>query len=144
VSGIWITAFGGSALKQVQGGIGELANGIGDVSLTMFHMLANMPLAGITSVLAIVVVLVFFITSSDSGSLVIDSITAGGKVDAPVPQRIFWAVLQGVIAGVLLYGGGSEALTTLQAGSLAAALPFTPILLLMCVSLYKGLKTEIR
>jgi BCCT family betaine/carnitine transporter len=144
VSGIWITAFGGSALRQVQGGIGELANGIGDVSLTMFHMLANMPLAGITSVLAIVVVLVFFITSSDSGSLVIDSITAGGKVDAPAPQRIFWAALQGVIAGVLLYGGGSAALTTLQAGSLAAALPFTPILLLMCVSLYKGLKTELR
>jgi BCCT family betaine/carnitine transporter len=90
------------------------------------------------------VVLVFFITSSDSGSLIIDSITAGGKVDAPVTQRIFWAALQGVIAGVLLYGGGSEALTTLQAGSLAATLPFTPILLLMCVSLYKGLKTEIR
>jgi BCCT family betaine/carnitine transporter len=90
------------------------------------------------------VVLVFFITSSDSGSLVIDSITAGGKVDAPVTQRIFWAALQGVIAGVLLYGGGSETLTTLQAGLLAATLPFTPILLLMCVSLYKGLKTEIR
>jgi BCCT family betaine/carnitine transporter len=102
------------------------------------------PLAGITSALAIMVVLVFFITSSDSGSLIIDSITAGGKVDAPVTQRIFWAALQGVIAGVLLYGGGSEALTTLQAGSLAATLPFTPILLLMCVSLYKGLKTEIR
>ncbi|WP_152208713.1 BCCT family transporter [Marinobacter changyiensis] len=143
VSGIWITAFGGNALNQIQGGVGELTNGITDVSLAMFHMLASLPLTEITSVLAIVLVLVFFITSSDSGSLVIDTITAGGKTDAPVPQRLFWAVLQGVIAGILLYGGGNDALTTLQAGSLITALPFTPILLLMCLSLYKGLKTEV-
>ncbi|MCO4759027.1 MAG: BCCT family transporter, partial [Oceanospirillaceae bacterium] len=57
--------------------------------------------------------------------------------------RIFWAVLQGVIAGVLLYGGGSEALTALQAGAITTGLPFTAILLLMCVSIYKGLKTEV-
>jgi len=64
-------------------------------------------------------------------------------VDSPVPQRIFWAVLQGLIAGVLLYGGGSEALKALQAGAITAGLPFTAILLLMCVSIYKGLKTEL-
>ncbi|MDI3325762.1 BCCT family transporter [Pontibacterium granulatum] len=143
VSAVWMAAFGAQALDQIQNNVGQLTNGLGDVSLAMFKMLENLPMAEITSALAIVLVLVFFITSSDSGSLVIDSITAGGKVNAPVPQRIFWAVLQGVIAGVLLYGGGSEALTALQAGAITTGLPFTAILLLMCVSIYKGLKTEV-
>lgn len=143
VSAVWMAAFGAQALDQIQNNVGQLSNGLGDVSLAMFQMLENLPMAEITSALAIVLVLVFFITSSDSGSLVIDSITAGGKVNAPVPQRIFWAVLQGVIAGVLLYGGGSEALTALQAGAITTGLPFTAILLLMCVSIYKGLKTEV-
>ena len=144
VSAVWMAAFGGSALDQIQAGVGELTNGVGDVSLAMFQMLENLPMVQITSTLAIILVLVFFITSSDSGSLVIDSITAGGKVDAPVPQRLFWAVLQGVIAGVLLYGGGSEALTALQAGAITVGLPFTVVLLCMCFSLYKGLKSEPR
>ncbi len=86
--------------------------------------------------------LVFFITSSDSGSLVIDNITAGGKTDAPKGQRVFWATLEGVIAGVLLYGGGSTALSALQAGAVATGLPFTLVLLLMCFSLFKGLHKE--
>ena len=144
MSAVWMSAFGGNAVDQVQNNIGELANGVGDVSLTMFHMLANLPLAEITSGLAIILVLVFFITSSDSGSLVIDSITAGGKVDSPVAQRIFWATMQGLIAGVLLFGGGVDALKALQAGAITAGLPFTAILLLMCVSLYKGLSQELR
>ena len=143
VSSVWMAAFGAQALDQIQNNVGQLTGGLGDVSLAMFQMLENLPMAEITSAMAIILVLVFFITSSDSGSLVIDSITAGGKVDAPVPQRIFWAVLQGVIAGVLLYGGGSEALTALQAGAITTGLPFTAILLLMCVSIYKGLKTEV-
>ena len=143
VSAIWMAAFGAQALDQVQSGTGALASGLSDVSLAMFQMLDNLPLSGITSALAIILVLVFFITSSDSGSLVIDSITAGGKVDSPVPQRVFWAVLQGLIAAVLLYGGGSEALKALQAGAITAGLPFTVILLFMCVSIYKGLKTEV-
>jgi BCCT family betaine/carnitine transporter len=86
--------------------------------------------------------MVFFVTSSDSGSLVIDSITAGGKIDAPVPQRIFWATVEGSIAGVLLWIGGTEAMQALQAGTVSTALPFTFILLLMCVSLLKGFSTE--
>jgi BCCT family betaine/carnitine transporter len=143
VSAVWMAAFGGSALDQIQNNVGELTNGVGDVSLAMFQMLENLPLAEISSFLAIVLVLVFFITSSDSGSLVIDSITAGGKVDSPVQQRVFWAVLEGVIAAVLLYGGGKEALTALQAGAITVGLPFTIILLFMCVSLYKGLKSEV-
>lgn len=139
---IWMSAFGGTALEQVQANVGELSDGIGQVSLAMFQMLENLPLATISSFLGIVLVLVFFITSSDSGSLVIDSITAGGKLDAPVPQRIFWASLEGLIAGALLYGGGNEALKALQAGAITTGLPFTLVLLAMCVSLYKGLRHE--
>ena len=139
---IWMTTFGGSALEQATAGIGQLANGISDVSLAMFQMLENLPLTTITSSLAIILVLIFFITSSDSGSLVIDSITAGGKIEAPVPQRIFWATLEGLIAGVLLFVGGKEALQALQAGAITTGLPFTIVLLVMCISLYKGLKTE--
>ncbi|CAH1042265.1 BCCT family transporter [Halomonas sp. TD01] len=141
---VWMSAFGGTALFQATNGVGELANGIGDVSLAMFHMLEQLPLTSITSTLAIILVLVFFITSSDSGSLVIDNITAGGKTDAPKGQRVFWAALEGVIAGVLLYGGGSTALSALQAGAVATGLPFTLVLLIMCVSLYVGLNKEWR
>jgi BCCT family betaine/carnitine transporter len=144
VSLVWMAAFGGSALEQAQAGIGELANGISSVSLAMFQMFDNLPLTEISSFIAIVLVLVFFVTSSDSGSLVIDSITAGGKIDAPVPQRIFWATMEGAIAAALLYGGGKEALSALQAGAIATGLPFTLVLLVMCISLYKGLKEEMR
>lgn len=139
---VWMSVFGGSALDQIQSNVGALANGLGEVSLAMFQMFENLPLTSMISFLAIVLVLVFFVTSSDSGSLVIDSITAGGKVDAPVPQRIFWALIEGCIAVALLYGGGSDALGALQAASITAGLPFIIVLLVMCVSLYLGLRHE--
>jgi len=139
---VWMSAFGGSGLSQVEAGVGELAKGIGEVSLALFHMLDNLPIASVTSFLAICLVLVFFITSSDSGSLVVDSITAGGKLDAPVPQRVFWATAEGVIAGVLLFGGGADALGALQAAAITVGLPFTVVLIVMCVSLYMGLSHE--
>ncbi|MEQ8228737.1 MAG: BCCT family transporter [Rhodospirillales bacterium] len=139
---VWMAVFGGSALYQVEADMGALADGLEDVSLAMFQMLANLPLEAVTSFVAISLVLVFFITSSDSGSLVIDSITAGGKLDAPVPQRIFWAVIEGVVAAALLFGGGADALGALQAAAICVGLPFSVILLLMCISLYKGLAHE--
>ncbi len=141
---VWMSAFGISALEQAQNGVGELANGISSVSLATFQMLENLPLAEITTGLGILLVLVFFVTSSDSGSLVIDSITAGGKLDAPVPQRIFWAVMEGLIAGALLFGGGNAALGALQAGAIATGLPFTVVLLVMSVTLYRELNVTLR
>ena len=141
---VWMTAFGGTGLAQVQANVGELANGITDVSLALFQMLANMPMSTLSSIIAIVLVLVFFITSSDSGSLVIDSITAGGKLNAPVPQRVFWATMEGLIAGALLFGGGADALGALQAAAITVGLPFTAVLLAMCLALYMGLKHEQR
>ncbi|MCY9873783.1 BCCT family transporter [Vibrio barjaei] len=141
---IWMSVFGGIAINQVANHIGELgASGLTDISLTLFHVYDALPFGSILSVISIVLILIFFITSSDSGSLVIDSITAGGKIDAPVPQRIFWACIEGAIAGVMLWIGGKEALQALQSGVVATALPFTFVLLLMCFSLIKGLKTEL-
>ncbi|WP_202978330.1 BCCT family transporter [Thiomicrorhabdus sediminis] len=144
VSIIWMSVFGGSVLEQVQAGVGPLADGLDKVELAMFQMLHELPLAQITSFVAIVLVLVFFITSSDSGSLVIDSITAGGQTKTPYTQRVFWAVLEGIIAGALLFIGGKEALSALQAGAITTGLPFTIVLLAMCVSLYIGLRHEVK
>jgi BCCT family betaine/carnitine transporter len=141
---VWMSAFGGSALDQVQNDIGALAKGISEVSLAMFQMLENLPMANFSSSLAIVLVLVFFITSSDSGSLVIDIIASGGKCDAPVPQRIFWAAMVGVIAAALLFGGGGDALGALQAAAITVGLPFTLVLLVMCAGVYMGLAHEWR
>lgn len=140
LSAVWMTTFGSMGLEQVQNEVGALANGITDKSLALFQMLENLPFGAITSFIAIILVLVFFITSSDSGSLVIDSITAGGKVDAPVTQRVYWAVMEGVIAAVLLAAGGKQALGALQAAAITVGLPFAIVLLLMCVSLFIGLR----
>ena len=109
--------------------------------LSLFGMLNELPLTGLMSTLGIVLALIFFVTSSDSGSLVIDTITAGGKIDAPRPQRMFWAVIEGLIAIVLLIGGG---LTALQAGVTATAIPFSIVMLLMCYSIIKALNGELR
>lgn len=138
----WFSSFGEAALVQVDQGVGALPDGISDVSLVLFQTLENLPFAEISSLVAIVLLLVFFVTSSDSGSIVIDSITAGGKLHAPVPQRIFWATIEGLLAIVLLVGGGAAALSSLQSGAITAGLPFTFVLLVCCVSLYRGLMTE--
>ncbi|MFC3284732.1 BCCT family transporter [Litchfieldella rifensis] len=138
VSVLWMTSFGGSAIDQAvnQGfeGVREAA-----LELQLFQMLSQLPLTAITSFVAIVLVMVFFITSSDSGSLVIDSITAGGKVDAPKPQRVFWATIEGAIAIALLLGGG---LTALQTAVITTGLPFTLVLLAACYAIVKGLMSE--
>ncbi|MBS0001882.1 MAG: BCCT family transporter [Thioalkalivibrio sp.] len=144
VTVVWMTAFGGAGLDQARDGVGALADGISDSSLALFQMLEHLPFTAITSFLAIALVLVFFVTSSDSGSLVIDSITSGGKTDAPQSQRLFWATFEGVVAGVLLAVGGAAALTAMQAGAVSTGLPFVLVLLAMCVSLMMGLFHELR
>ncbi|WP_439886874.1 BCCT family transporter [Pseudomonas sp. MBLB4123] len=140
VSVLWMTAFGGTALSQL---IGDGFTGVQDAALELklFSMLGQLPLTEISSFIGIVLVIVFFVTSSDSGSLVIDTITAGGKVNAPVPQRAFWAILEGVVAIALLLGGG---LVALQAMAVSTGLPFTIVLLVGCVSIVKGLMSEPR
>ena len=140
VSVLWMTAFGGTAIGQLLGdgftGVQEAA-----LELKLFAMLGQLPLSEISSFIGIVLVIVFFVTSSDSGSLVIDTITAGGKVNAPVPQRAFWAIMEGAVAIALLLGGG---LVALQAMAVSTGLPFTIVLLVGCVSIVKGLLSEPR
>ena len=139
---IWFSAFGETALLQHKQGIGELANGVSEAPLVLFQLLAVLPFAELTSAAAIMLLIVFIVTSADSGALVVDSITSGGKTDAPVMQRVFWAGLLGLTASALLYGGGEQALQSLQAGTIVAALPFTVILLVCCFSLYSGMREE--
>ncbi|MCW8336306.1 BCCT family transporter [Vibrio paucivorans] len=142
---IWMSVFGGLAIDQITNQVGELgANGLKDITLSLFHMFEALPMSTLLSVVSIALIMVFFVTSSDSGSLVIDSITSGGKVDAPVPQRVFWAAIGGAIAAVLLWVGGTESIQALQAGTVSMALPFTFILLLMLISLMMGMKTELQ
>ncbi len=106
----------------------------------MFKMLEGLPFTGFVSVVALLLIAIFFITSADSGALVVDTITAGGKMDAPVQQRVFWCILVGLVAIVLLLGGG---VASLQALAISVGLPFSIVLLLMCVSLYKGMREEL-
>ena len=102
---LWMSVFGGTALSQaVQDGVTSVSEA--PLELKLFKMLAEMPLASIISLIGIILVVVFFVTSSNSGSLVIDTITAGGKVDAPLPQRVFWCCFEGAVAIALLIGGG--------------------------------------
>ena len=143
---LWMATFGGAAISDMIANpdtSAVKANVIDAYSpeLSLFAMLESLPLAAITSTIGIVLVIVFFVTSSDSGSLVIDTITAGGKIDAPVPQRVFWCTFEGLVAIALLLGGG---LTSLQAMVISTGLPFTIILLLICVAIVKGLMAEKR
>ncbi|MDF1873775.1 BCCT family transporter [Vannielia sp.] len=136
---LWMSVFGGAAIQQVVMD-GYTAAQDAALPLQLFEMLAALPLAQITSLVGIVLVIVFFVTSSDSGSLVIDTITAGGKVDAPVPQRVFWCIFEGAVAIVLLMS--ASGLKSLQSMVISTGLPFTIVLLLMCWAIYRGLRSE--
>lgn len=136
---LWMSVFGGTGISQYLAGFTEVADL--DLPLQLFGMLDTLPLAQITSFIGIVLVVIFFVTSSDSGSLVVDTIAAGGKVDAPTPQRVFWCTFEGLIAIALILGGG---LVALQAMAVSAGFPFTLVLLMSCVALIKGLMSEPR
>ena len=138
---LWMSVFGGVALDQVIADNYTAAQEA-DLPIKLFKMLDELPLTQITSFIGIVLVIVFFVTSSDSGSLVIDTITAGGKVDAPVTQRVFWCVFEGAVAIVLLLSAGG--LASLQSMVISTGLPFTIVLLMMCVAIWKGLASEPR
>ncbi len=136
---LWMSVFGGVAIQQVVQDGYTLAQEA-ELPRQLFKMLDALPLANITSLIGIVLVIVFFVTSSDSGSLVIDTITAGGKVDAPVPQRVFWCIFEGAVAIVLLLSVGG--LKSLQSMVISTGLPFTVVLLVMCWAIFRGLQSE--
>ena len=145
---VWFATLGGTALNMElsEGTAGAIAGpmieeGLG-TEVAMFAMFAEMPGTLILSGAAILLTSTFFITSSDSGSLVIDHLTSGGKHDAPVTMRIFWAVTEGVVASALLVAGGEAALDALQAAAISTGLPFAFILVFMMYAIKRGLQTE--
>jgi choline/glycine/proline betaine transport protein len=137
---LWITAFGGTAVFLELEGMADMATEVKkNVATSLYHLFENFPLANITNFAAIVLVISFFVTSSDSGSLVVDAFTSGGKLKSPVAQRVFWATMEGAVAAILLVGGG---LNALQTAAITMGLPFAIILIIMAFSLRKGLKKE--
>lgn len=145
VCALWMSTFGGAAIDMLNAGGAEVvkANVIDSYKpeMALFGFLQELPLYSIVAPIALVLIVIFFVTSSDSGSLVIDTITAGGKMDAPVIQRVFWCTLEGLVAIALLLGGG---LSALQGAAVSTGIPFTIVVLLMCYTVYKALATEPR
>ena len=139
---LWFGAFGGTALHQnmVEGYTGVTENvAAWKLEIALFKMFDQLPLTKLLSSVALLLTIVFFVTSSDSGSLILDTIAAGGNVDAPVAQRVFWCTIEGLVAIALLLGGG---LDSLQAASLATGFPFALVLLGMAVCVWIGLRSE--
>ncbi len=138
ISLLWMSNFGGTALDQLfTDGYRGVADSVPELAL--FKMLEQLPFTAIVSTISVFLIAIFFVTSADSGSLVMDIITAGGKMDAPVQQRVFWCLLAGLVAVALMLGGG---MASLQALTISIGLPFGAVLLLMCVGLIKGLRQE--
>ena len=138
---LWMAVFGGSAIDLQLSGERDVATAVNDnVATALFDMLEAFPLTGIVSLVGVLLLVSFFVTSSDSGSLVVDHLTSGGKLDSPKPQRVFWAIMEGLVASVLLLGGG---LSALQTAAVATGLPFAVILLVMCWSLKKAFTEEL-
>ena len=140
---IWFTSFGETAIFQFQDGIGNLSEPVGEISLVLFYMLDNLLFPVISSIFSLFMLVLFFVTSADSGSLVINRITSGGKENTPSIQRVIWAIIQGLVAIALLVGGGSVALQAIQSGSISMALPFVFILIAATISLLRGVYIEL-
>ena len=147
VTFLWFSVLGGTAIYREMFGEGGLVgtDENGDPSVVaenvLFDLLSGLPGGAVLSGIAIILVTLFFITSSDSGSLVVDMLASGGDPNPPVWSRIVWAVIEGLVAIGLLLAGG---LSALQTGAIITALPFSVIMIAMCFATYKALRTEHR
>jgi choline/glycine/proline betaine transport protein len=139
---MWMTFFGNTALHliMVQGMYGLAEAVSADTAVALFQFLQYFPLSGIISLLATILVITFFVTSADSGALVVDRLTAKNNLQSSVWQRIFWAIIQGLIAAVLLAVNG---LAAFQTAIIVSALPFILIMILMVWGLMKSLKIDL-
>ena len=137
----WMTVFGDTALSMhLTGATTAVSEAVAnDVTLALFVFLEQFPLGVYVSWFAMALIVFFFVTGADSSALVIDTLTSGGREDGPVARRVFWAIVSGIIGAILLSTGGLDAL---QTASIAGALPFTFVMLLMCWGLWKGLQRE--
>ncbi|MDX1328212.1 MAG: BCCT family transporter, partial [Arenibacter sp.] len=140
VTFLWFSAFGGITMRDILLGDTAMIAAVNDnISTALYVFFDKFPLAMVLKVLGVVLISSFIITSADSGALVVDSITSGGKLKTPPFQRVIWAVATGVIAGVLMYGGG---LNALQTAVTISGLPFAILLGMMCFSLHSGMKED--
>lgn len=140
---LWMTVFGNTAMNLDLGvAAGAISDAVqADLSTALFRFFEYLPGTAITSVLAIALVAVFFVTSADSGSLVIDTLASGGAEETPRWQRIYWCVMQGLAAALLLLAGG---LGALQAATLVAALPFAVIMIMACFGLARQMNADLK
>ena len=138
---LWFSVFGDTALNMIMNeGVSTLVGDVQtDKAVALFKLFDELPLSTLISFLAVLLIVTFFVTSSDSGSLVVDSLASGGVLNTPAWQRIFWAVLEGTIASVLLLAGGLQALQTM---TIASALPFAIIIILAAVGMWRALVIE--
>ncbi|MDA0427233.1 BCCT family transporter [Stutzerimonas frequens] len=138
---LWFSVFGDTALHMIM--VEGYTSLIGDVqadnAIALFKLFELLPMTSIASFLAVVLIITFFVTSSDSGSLVIDSLAAGGALHTPVWQRVFWASIEGVVASALLLAGGLSALQTM---TIASALPFAIIMMIAALGMWRALVIE--
>ncbi len=135
---LWFSVFGGLGMDMYFND-GYVALKEAELPLKLFVMLDKLPLAEVTSFITMLLIVIFFITSADSGALVLDSMAAGGKMETPVPQKVFWCLSSGVVVVALILGGGMSAL---QAMTVSTGLPFSLVLLVACYSVIKGLREE--
>jgi choline/glycine/proline betaine transport protein len=142
VTFIWFAVMGGSVIKQAMEGGGDALfdPNVGIVpENVLFNFLSGLPFGAVLSVLAVIVIAIFFITSADSGSLVIDMLASGGDTNPPKWSRIMWAGLGGVVAIALLLAGG---LAALQTGAILTAIPVSVVMIGMCIATYKAFRSE--
>ncbi len=141
VTFLWLAVFGGTGLHMEIFGGGGISKAVDEnVALSLNAVFFNLPLAALMPAVGTLLVITFFITSSDSGSLVDDMVTSGGHPDPPTTQRVFWAISEGAVAGVLLYTGG---LSALQTASITSGLPLTILLLFTCYGLAKAFRIDL-
>jgi len=137
---LWFSVFGNSALFAYFSGDRSISNAVSEsLPTAIFALLENLPYSSVSSLIAIVLIVSFFVTSSDSGSFVIDVLTSGGALDPPIWSRVFWALLEGVVAATLLYVGGLHAL---QTATIVAALPFSAVVVAVMYCLCKELMAD--
>lgn len=144
VAVVWFSIFGGAAIDQQRTSGGMTIDGAVDSDSTLFQLLSHYPLATISAVLVMVLVAIFFVSGADAASIVMGTLSQRGAIEPSKLVIIFWGVLTGAVAAIMLAigGGGAEALTGLQDLTIVASLPFVIVMLLICFALWKDVRSD--
>ena len=137
---VWFSIFGGSAIHAED--TGNSIWGDGEATSQLFNLLQTMPMGKVASIIAMILLATFFITSADSASTVMGSMSQRGKLVANRGVTVLWGALTAIIALMLLLTGGDEALTNLQNVTIIAASPFVLVIIALMFSIYKALSND--